>query len=246
LEGPDRQIRLMLKNGQILLRTNDSNSKQSFFEIYCGSVVTSIGGTQAVLSYDPGDNEHLNVQYLRGKLSVIDKNNEYKFGVMPKVGSNIRNIKDKENTTDVTQTQLDYIPEWSELNWQSGVLVDKLPTTIEEIVKINYNRFFDAEDLIETAFNNILLNDNSIWMQELRHHVGGSNMNQATDLYSKGMSALRGGRFQETKDLWEEALAIYPYYTQVKNSLRKLATDHPELKIPETDWKFEKQDSKFK
>ena len=157
--GPDRQIRFILQKGTLFLRTNNCDSKQSFFEVNSGSVVTSVGEAQAVLTYKPEEKEHLVVQYFRGKFSVIDKNNEYKFGVMPKIGSSIKNIRDKENTTDVTQVQLDYIPEWSELNWENGVLIDKIPSTIEEIVNINYKRFYDGEPRLKPSENNILLDE---------------------------------------------------------------------------------------
>ena len=78
IEGPDRQIRLILQKGSLLLRTNGCGSRQSFFEINAGSVVSSIDDTHTILSYDPAK-EHLKVQYFEGKLTVIDKDNELKF-----------------------------------------------------------------------------------------------------------------------------------------------------------------------
>jgi|GEM_PF-2212976 len=157
IEGPDRQIRLLLQKGSLLFRTSGCNSRQSFFEINSGSVVTAINDTQAILSYDPAET-HLKVQYLRGKLSVIDKNNEHKFGVQPVIGSHVVDVRDKKTVADSENETLEYIPEGSEYNWKDGVLADKAPSPIDELDANNFNRFFNGEPPLPPSNKNMLLN----------------------------------------------------------------------------------------
>lgn len=78
LEGPDRQIRFVLQRGVLFLKTNGYGSRQSFFEINTGSVVTAINDTQARLAYVP-EQASLTVQHFFGDLSVVDKDHEEKF-----------------------------------------------------------------------------------------------------------------------------------------------------------------------
>lgn len=127
IEGPDRQIRFLLQKGTILLRTNGCGSRQSFFEINSGSVVTSINDTHTILTYD-ATKEHLRAQHLDGKLSVIDKDNEQKF---------------TENHT--------------EHNWNNGKMAEEEAIPVDEVDVVNFNRFFNAEPLLEPQDNNLLL-----------------------------------------------------------------------------------------
>src|SRR6185369_8080537 len=53
IEGSDRQIRLVLNRGTLFLQTNGASSRQSFFEINTGNVVSSIGEVRAILQFDP-------------------------------------------------------------------------------------------------------------------------------------------------------------------------------------------------
>ena len=160
MEGPDRQVRFILQKGVLFLKTNGCDSRQSFFEINVGSEVASVGEVQAVLSYHPEEKEHLQVQYFRGKMTVIDKTDEHKFGIQPKVGSSVKNVREKEVVTDMSNTKIDdYIPEWSELNWENGTLIDKKATPIDELVNINYRRFYNGEPRLKPAESNILLNE---------------------------------------------------------------------------------------
>ncbi|HUO57973.1 MAG TPA: hypothetical protein VMV05_07320 [bacterium] len=129
IEGPDRQIRFLLQKGTLFLRTNGCGSRQSFFEINSGSLVTAINDTQAILSYEPGK-DHLRVQYLYGKLSVVDKDNERKFSDMH-----------------------------TERNWEGGKMVESADTVIpvEELDVLNYNRFYSGDTRLTAASNNILM-----------------------------------------------------------------------------------------
>ncbi len=130
LEGPDRQIRLVLQKGNLLLRTNGCGSRQSFFEINSGSVVTSIDATHSILSYDPAK-ESLVVKYFTGKLSVIDKDNEQKFKV-----------------------------EHSENSWQAGKMAKEEPDPVDEVDVVNFNKFFNGEPRIAPPNNDFLLMGN--------------------------------------------------------------------------------------
>jgi hypothetical protein len=130
IEGPDRQIRLLLQKGILLLKTNGCGSRQSFFEINTGGVVTSIDEVQAIMGYT-GDKDHFRIQYFNGRLSVIDKDSEQKFKV-----------------------------EYTEHNWVSGKMAEEEPVPIDEVDRVNYNRFFNAEPRLEAPDNNMLLTGN--------------------------------------------------------------------------------------
>jgi hypothetical protein len=125
--GPDRQIRLVLQKGTLLFMTNGCGSRQSFFEINSGSVVTAINDAHAILSYDAAK-EHLKAQYLVGKFSVIDKDSEHKFTV-----------------------------QHVEQNWENGKLLDENPVPLDEIDVINYNKFFDGQPRVAPPSNSLLL-----------------------------------------------------------------------------------------
>src|SRR5580658_9065270 len=127
IEGPDRQIRLVLQKGSLLLKTSGCGSRQSFFEINSGSVVTSINDTHSILSYDPVK-ESLLVKYFNGKLTVIDKDNEQKFKV-----------------------------EHSENTWQSGKMAKAEPDPVDELDVVNFNNFFNGDPRIAPPSNSFLL-----------------------------------------------------------------------------------------
>ncbi|HTC20161.1 MAG TPA: hypothetical protein VK859_04890 [bacterium] len=127
IQGPDRQIRLLLQKGSLLLKTSGCGSRQSFFEINSGSVVTAVNDTQSILSYDP-DKESLMVKYFTGKLTVIDRDNEQKFKV-----------------------------EHSENTWLDGKMAKAEPDPVEELDEVNFNKFFDGDPRIPPPNNDFLL-----------------------------------------------------------------------------------------
>ncbi len=129
MEGPDRQIRFLLQKGTIFLKTNGCDSRQSFFEINSGSVVSSINGARAIVSYEPGQNQ-LKVQYLDGKMTVVDKNSEQ--------------VLSEQHTDHL---------------WKDGVMQDKAdePEYMDELDSVNFSRFFDGDPRLEPESNNILL-----------------------------------------------------------------------------------------
>jgi hypothetical protein len=130
IQGPDRQIRLVLQKGTLLLKTNGCGSRQSFFEIDTGGVVTSINDVHAILSYDP-KGEKLKVQHLVGKLEVIDKQEETKF-----------TANNSENT------------------WADGKASGQPPQPVDEIDGINFNKFFNGEPRVSPPSNEFLLSGN--------------------------------------------------------------------------------------
>lgn len=127
IEGPDRQIRLVLQKGNLFFKTNGCGSKQSFFEVNAGSVVVSINDVHAILHYDP-TNETFKVQYIVGKLSVIDRDHEEKFQI---------------NTTENT--------------WVSGKMQKDEPDPLDELDVLNFNKFFDGEPRLAPPPNDFLL-----------------------------------------------------------------------------------------
>lgn len=240
IEGPDRQIRLVLQKGILMLKTNGCNSRQSFFEINSGAEVTAIGDCQAILTYDPSD-EHLNVRYIRGKLSVIDKNNEHQFGIQPVFGSSNNHVEDVRHPTTASDDgeNQEYIPEASEYNWKGGVLVDKNPQPMDELDMVNYKRFFNMEDPLEAIGNNILMSD-SLAGQILRSTgAGGAQLGDDIKIYNEGVDAYKKRDFGAAKDLWEQFLALHPDNPKVRGSLSKLAQEHPELKIDLSELQYE-------
>ncbi len=126
-EGPDRQIRFILQNGTILLRTHGASSRQSFFEVQAGGQVVSVGDCNAILQYDAASS-HLKVQYLHGQLSVIDKVNEVKFA-----------------------------NEDSEFDWDNGKQTDDMPLLLDETVVLNFRRFFEGIPPLEVPNSNLVL-----------------------------------------------------------------------------------------
>ncbi len=130
IQGPDRQARLVLQKGVLLLKVSGCGSRQSFFEVNSGAVVTSINDSQCTLGYD-GKKDALRIQYFWGKLTVIDKDNEQK-------------IKD----------------EYTEHNWEGAKMVKEEEAPVDELDRVNFNRFFNADPRLEAPDNNLLLRGN--------------------------------------------------------------------------------------
>lgn len=126
-EGPDRQVRLVLQKGSIFLNVNNINSRQSFFEINTGSLVTSVNDAQSLLSYDKAKDSY-KVQYFRGLVKVIDKNDEQNFSV-----------------------------QHTERYWEGGVMKAEEPKPVEELDYINYKKFLSGQPRLQPTDRNILL-----------------------------------------------------------------------------------------
>jgi hypothetical protein len=130
LEGPDRQVRLVLQKGVLFLKTNGYGSRQSFFEINTGGVVTSVNDTQAKVAYDPSQSL-LTVQYFVGDMSVIDKDHEEKMQI-----------------------------QHSERHWKNGTMAEKDPSPVDDLDWVNYKKFFDGQPRVAPGSNNFLLHGN--------------------------------------------------------------------------------------
>jgi hypothetical protein len=125
--GPDRQVRLVLQKGSLFLKTNNANSRQSFFEVNTGTVVTSVGDTEALFEYDKAK-DNLKLQYMRGKLKVIDKNEEQKFTY--------------ENTIH---------------HWEAGVMKEVEALPMDQLDGINFKKFLNGEKRLPPTDANMLL-----------------------------------------------------------------------------------------
>ncbi len=77
-EGPDRQVRVLLKSGQAFIKSKNSGSRQSFFEVHTGPLVSSFGAAKAFLEFDPKDNR-VEIRYFGGKLKTLDAQKEHKY-----------------------------------------------------------------------------------------------------------------------------------------------------------------------
>lgn len=77
-EGPDRQVRVLLKSGKCLVKSKNSGSRQSFFEVHTGSLVSVLGNARAAFDYNPEANR-VEISYFGGKLKTTDADGERKF-----------------------------------------------------------------------------------------------------------------------------------------------------------------------
>lgn len=214
IQGPDRQIRLVLQKGNLLLKINGEGSRQSFFEVNTGSVVSAFNDSQCVLNYD-GKKDALRIQYLTGKLTVIDKDNEQKI---------------KE--------------EYTEHNWAGGKMIQEETVSVDEMDKVNFNRFFNSEDLLQAVGNNILMGDSGVGSTLFSLGAGSKQNKLAFEAYKNGRDAYDKKDFKAAQDFWEQALAIEPDYPTAQNSLDNLGKEHPELRIDPSTKQFEKQTPK--
>jgi len=157
IEGPDRQVRLLLQKGIIFLRTNNADSRQSFFEINTGAVVTSLRELEAILSYDPDKSSLLDIKYIRGSINVIDQTHEETFSVSTNdydvLTRTESNVGANENRSPLEHT---------EHTWQNGQMMETEAIDLDHIDEINYYKFFDGEPRVQSENSNILLDDSNV------------------------------------------------------------------------------------
>jgi hypothetical protein len=157
IEGPERQIRLLLEKGTLFLRTNDADSRQSFFEINTGAVVTSLRDLEAVLSYDPAQSSLLDIKYIHGRINVIDQSHEETFSISTNdydVSTKTEsNVAANENRTPLEHT---------EHTWQDGKMMETDPIEMDHLDEINYYKFFDGERRVKAKDPNMLLDDSDV------------------------------------------------------------------------------------
>jgi hypothetical protein len=162
IEGPDRQVRLLLQKGTVFLRTNNADSRQTFFEINTGAVVTSLRELEAILSYDPDKSSLLDIKYIRGSINVIDQTHEETFTVSTNdydvLTRTESNVGANENRTPLEHT---------EHTWQNGKMMETDPLELDHLDEVNYYKFFDGEPRVQPRGSNILLDDSD--MRTPRH-----------------------------------------------------------------------------
>jgi hypothetical protein len=76
--GSDRQIRMVLHKGDAFIKSKNSKSRQSFFEVAAGSVVASLQKARTRLTHDPKKGI-FSASYFDGKMILIDASGEQKF-----------------------------------------------------------------------------------------------------------------------------------------------------------------------
>ncbi len=154
IEGPDRQIRLLLQKGTVMLRTNYADSRQSFFEINTGTVVTSLRDLHAIVSYDPDRSSLLDIKYIHGRINVIDPSHEETFSVSTNdydvISRTESSVAANENRTPLEHT---------EHTWQDGKMMETDAMEMDHIDEINFNKFFDGEPRVKSKDSNMLLDD---------------------------------------------------------------------------------------
>jgi hypothetical protein len=154
MEGPDRQIRLLVQRGTLFLQTNGDNSRQSFFEINMGNVVASINNLQAIMSYNPSKS-FVDVKYIRGKINIIDQNREETFTIHQ--GEYNADTKSEADYGDHSGTPQEHM----EHTWVNGKMAEEEPIPLEELDEINFRKFFDGEKRIIPDENNMLMDDSN-------------------------------------------------------------------------------------
>jgi hypothetical protein len=150
MEGPDRQIRLLVQKGTLLFHTNGDDSRQSFFEINMGNVVASINQLQAVFIYDPAKN-FIDIKYIEGDIHVIDQTHEETFSIKQSQYNGYTKTNEDNNSS---------LPEeHTEHTWKNGKMVEQEPTQLDDLDEINFRRFFDGEKPLVPEDSNILMDD---------------------------------------------------------------------------------------
>jgi hypothetical protein len=152
MEGPDRQIRLLVDKGTLLLRTNSANSRQSFFEINTGNMVTSIDNVRAIMTFDNAKNT-LDIKYIEGKIHVIDQSHEETFTIHQ--GEYNGYTKSESEAADDQGVP----EEHTEHTWLNGKMMEDEAIPMEEIDELNFRKFFDGEPRVAPDDNNMLLDD---------------------------------------------------------------------------------------
>jgi len=154
MEGPDRQIRLLVQRGTLLLQTNGDDSRQSFFEINMGNVVASINNLRAILSYVPSKN-FVDIKYIDGKINVIDQTREETFTIhQGEYNADTKNEADYGDHSGVPQEHMEH-------TWENGKMAQEEPIPLEEIDEINFKKFFDGEKRLIPDDNNMLMDDSN-------------------------------------------------------------------------------------
>jgi hypothetical protein len=151
-EGPDRQVRLLLDRGTLLLETHGDDSRQSFFEINTGKVVTSIDEVKAILSFD-AKNDTVDIKYIEGKIHVIDQTHEETFHTQESEYNGY--TRSETNTAEDTGMAQEH----TEHTWNYGKMAQEEPIPMEEIDELNFRKFFDGEPRVAPDDNNMLLDD---------------------------------------------------------------------------------------
>jgi hypothetical protein len=151
-EGPDRQVRLLLQRGTLMLETNGDDSRQSFFEINSGKVVTSIDQVRAILSFDD-KKDAVDIKYIEGKIHVIDQTHEETFRTQ-------QSEYNGYTRSETSPTEDSGVPqEHTEHTWVAGKMAQEEPIPMEEIDELNFRKFFDGEPRVVPDDNNMLLDD---------------------------------------------------------------------------------------
>jgi hypothetical protein len=152
MEGPDRQVRLLLQKGTLLFHTNGDDSRQSFFEVNMGNVVASIDDLQAIFCYDPAKN-FVDIKYIRGKIRVIDQTHSETFSMeQGEYNGYTRTQTNAGNNSEIPE-------EHSEHTWVNGKMAEEEPIHMEEIDEVNFKKFFSGEKPEIPGDNNIMLDD---------------------------------------------------------------------------------------
>jgi hypothetical protein len=113
--GPDRIVRLVLRQGNILVKSQNVSSRQSFFEIDMGSVVATVKDSKSSFHYDPSQ-LLAKAQYVEGEVKVVDKDDEQKMTV-PR----------------------------TKMTWKDGHAAEEKPSPMDDLDVLNLDKFLDGE-----------------------------------------------------------------------------------------------------
>jgi hypothetical protein len=76
--GPDRQVRILLKSGTAHVRAKGAGSRQSYFEVHTGPVMSTLSGARCSFEFDPAA-ERVEIRSFGGKLKTTDANGDRKY-----------------------------------------------------------------------------------------------------------------------------------------------------------------------
>jgi len=76
--GPDRQIRILLKSGKCYIQSMNSGSRQSFFEVQTGGLVSTLGRAKCQFDYNPTDNQ-VEIRSFGGAIKTTDTSGDHKY-----------------------------------------------------------------------------------------------------------------------------------------------------------------------
>lgn len=135
--GPDRQLRLLLRSGRLLIQSKPSKSFQSYFEVHAGNIVFIPWKSKTILTRAPEENV-FEVQFLGGDKPKIDS--------VDREGEIIITVKNNTKVTRVVDASGEiFFPFPSRRVWKNGQLTQEDPLALGEAKETFFSDFFQKK-----------------------------------------------------------------------------------------------------